>query len=94
MGCSNGVDVWVTHSSAGVTLFLDDTTETVSEEEWTEAVLGFAKPVSDFYRRSSPKCPIKDEEDRRGWAAFWEEWDERVAAAAAAASGDGGESTG
>jgi hypothetical protein len=81
VGCPRGVDVWVSHGPGGVSLSSQAGEETVSEEEWKAAVLGFVGQVEEFYRQCSPKWQPLDEEDRAGWAIFWGEWNERVAEA-------------
>ncbi len=77
MGCSNGVDVEITHHQGMVTIKSSAGSEEVSESEWAAAVQGFVDSVQGFYKTSTPKAHIKDEYDRQGWAAFWKEWEER-----------------
>jgi hypothetical protein len=87
VGCGDGIEVFVTHQAGYIVLSSDAGTETVCAREWRRAVLGFAEQVLGFYERCSPKVSIDDDHDRRGWALFWQEWDERVAAARAAPGG-------
>jgi hypothetical protein len=77
MGCSNGVDVEITHHQGMVKIKSLVGSEEVLESEWATAVLGFVDSVQGFYKASAPKADIKDEYDRQGWAAFWKEWEER-----------------
>ena len=81
MGCSLGVDIEVSHETTGVRFSSPAGIEVVSENDWKRAVLAFAAQVRAYYRRSTPKADIKDDYDRQGWAAFWQEWDARVDAA-------------
>lgn len=77
MGCDTGVDVEIIHHQDIVTVRSRAGSERVSKSEWIAAVLGFVNSVREFYRASSPKVTIEDEFDNQGWAAFWQEWDER-----------------
>jgi len=77
MGCNNGIDLEIIHQEDMVTISSSVSSETVSKSEWTSAVLDFTDSVRKFYRSSLPKVAIEDEFDNQGWAAFWQEWDER-----------------
>jgi len=77
MGCCNGVDVEIIHHQGMVMVKSPAGSEEVSESEWTAAVLGFVNSVQAFYDTSAPKVDIKDEFDRQGWEAFWQEWEKR-----------------
>jgi hypothetical protein len=79
MGCPNGVDIEVRHREGKVILSSPAGNETVTESEWTHTVLYFVSTVRSFYDMSSPKIKIEDEFDYKGWKAFWEEWEQRVA---------------
>ena len=78
-GCCNGIDINVRHKDGKVTLAGSYRNEKVTESEWKEAVLGFATQIRDFYKSCSPKNRIKNDEERKGWELFWQEWEKRVA---------------
>lgn len=81
-GCNVGVDVDVIHSSGTVTIRAEDGMEaTVTEIEWRDAVVTFADEVQAFCDASPPREPFNDEFEDAGWAAFWQEWRDRRAAA-------------
>ena len=77
MGCSNGIDLEITHHKGVVAIKSVVSSEIVPESEWTRAVLAFADSVEKFYQSSLPKAAIEDKIERQGWTAFWQEWDER-----------------
>lgn len=80
-GCSNGVNWWVRHSEAGVTLVLRDGRRlTTPRDVWCRAVVAFADEVDAFYAASAPKAP-GDPDDEAWFAAFRAEWHRRRAAA-------------
>ena len=78
-GCPNGIDWSVLHNSDGsVTLVTDDgTKEKVSLADYKEEVYKFADKIENFYSLCSPKILPKDEFDRNGYIAFWNEWHRR-----------------
>jgi hypothetical protein len=76
-GCQNGVDVFIEHEPEGVTLVREEKRATVSNHEWSAAVLSFVEKVELFYLESKPKNELHDEFSRRGWRLFWEEWNTR-----------------
>jgi len=78
MGCNNGIDTWIRHEGSNVSISAGESTHVVSRSDWHAAVEGFAEQIEEFYARSSPKVRPQDEEDRKGWAAFWDEWRERT----------------
>ncbi len=78
MGCDSGVDPEVINRGDLVTVrTADGSEETVGFEDWEAALFRFADQVQAFFRRCSPKIAPEDEDDRRGWAAFWDEWEAR-----------------
>jgi hypothetical protein len=79
MGCPGGKDVEIRHESGAVQLRCQDKHHTVSFNEWGAAVLSFCDQIEEFYARSEPKVTPEEEEDRKGWAAFWSEWKVRKA---------------
>lgn len=78
VGCPSGVDMEVLHTSAGVTIRGKGTEVTVPEHAWRSAVVAFARSVLDFYERAAPRNSIENRNDREGWRAFWQEYQERI----------------
>jgi len=77
-GCDNGIDWSVIHDGDNVILELDDgTKESVFIEDYREAVYDFADKVEAFYKSCSPKVIPKDDFERDGYLAFWNEWHRR-----------------
>jgi hypothetical protein len=71
------MDLEITHQNEMVLVKSSVDSVLVSESEWKNAVLGFVDTVSDSYKKSQSKVEIVNDFDRRGWAAFWDEWNER-----------------
>ena len=68
----------VIHSGDSVRLILDDGYEvSVPLEEYREEVIRFTDLIEDYYRTCPPKVLPKDEFDRNGYLAFWNEWRRR-----------------
>ncbi|MCM1328558.1 MAG: hypothetical protein NC253_03880 [Ruminococcus sp.] len=77
-GCPFGIDWSVIHEVENVKLVLDDgTEEIVPMADYTKEVLAFADKIEEFYNSCSPKIMPKDEFDRNGYIAFWNEWHRR-----------------
>jgi hypothetical protein len=74
VGCNTGIDPTIKHIGNSVRIELGGKQVTVPQKQWATAILGFVEQVEEFYRISSPKDPIEDEHDKRGWSYFWEEW--------------------
>lgn len=84
-GCPNGVNWWVRHAGAAVTLELPDGRRlTIPREVWCRAVVAFADAVDAFYAASAPKVP-GGADDEEWFAAFRAEWRRRRAGARCAA---------
>ncbi len=78
IGCPNGVDWSVIHEGDKVILELEDCTkESVPIEDYGKAVYYFADKVEAFYKSCSPKVLPKNDFDRDGYLAFWNEWHRR-----------------
>lgn len=78
IGCNDGIDWSVMHDGDNVILELDDgTKETVAIEDYKKVVYDFADKVEEFYNSCSPKVLPKDEYERAGYLAFWNEWHRR-----------------
>lgn len=74
-GCLNGIDWSVIHDGENVRLILEDGSATVvSLSEYKKEVYKFADKVEAFYKSSEPRELPKDEFDRNGYIAFWNEW--------------------
>ena len=77
-GCPNGIDWSVIHSGDSVRLILDDGYEiSIPMEQYREEVIRFADRIEGYYRTCPPKVLPKDEFDRNGYLAFWNEWHSR-----------------
>ena len=77
-GCPNGIDWSVIHDSDGVTLITEAGNKTfVPMDEYRTAVFAFADQIEAFYESSAEKELPKDEYERKGYAAFWNEWKRR-----------------
>jgi hypothetical protein len=80
-GCLHGMDLEIGHSGDSVNISSDAGSVSLPSEAWRRSVTAFTSSVRDFYRVSAPKESISDQQEREGWAAFWQEWDERSAEA-------------
>lgn len=78
VGCPEGVDLQVVHTIEGVQLKGKGAECLVSAHAWRCAVVSFAEAVLAFYAQQAPRHPIEDEEDFKGWHAFWNEYHERL----------------
>ena len=77
-GCDNGTDWSVLHENGQIKLVLPSgQTEWVDEKSYREAVFRFADSVEAYYRRCTPKRIPKDDFERKGYCAFWNEWRRR-----------------
>lgn len=77
-GCLNGIDWSILHNEDDVILELEDgTREVISLEEYRNEVYRFADMVEGYYQSCTSKELPKDEFDRNGYIAFWNEWHRR-----------------
>ena len=77
-GCDTGTDWSTIHEGDMVRLILPSgQEEVVALREYQYKVLDFAKSVKKFYDACTPKEIPKDEFDRNGYTAFWNEWQRR-----------------
>lgn len=77
-GCDNGIDWSVIHDGENVRLVLEDgMEEIVPMSDYRKEVLAFADKIENFYNSCSPKIMPKDEFNRNGYIAFWNEWHRR-----------------
>lgn len=74
-GCPNGVDWSVLHENDSVILITETGKRTVVPiDEYRQTVFAFADMIESFYKSSEEKIMPKDEFDRNGYVAFWNEW--------------------
>ena len=77
IGCNSGIDLEVVVSGDQVQITAaDGTTEQVTLVDWKSAVCTFSDAVMSFYSGSPPREPA-DEEDRKGFDQFLQEWSRR-----------------
>ena len=77
-GCDTGTD-WSTIHEGNTVRFLlfSEQEEVVSLRDYQYEVLDFAKKIKQFYDSCTPKEVPKNEFDRNGYTAFWNEWQRR-----------------
>lgn len=78
IGCPNGLDWSIVHDGHNVKFMTES--GYVSEAtltEYRDSVMKFVSEVESFYQVSSDKELPKDEVDRQGYLAFWNEWNRR-----------------
>ena len=74
-GCPNGVDWSVIHEKDNVIIITEAGKRSVIPiKEYRETVFSFADIIESFYKSSEIKKIPKDEFDRNGYVAFWNEW--------------------
>lgn len=74
-GCPYGIDWTIKHENSCIVLILEDgTEERVSMKEYREEVFRFTDKIEAFYKQCKPKVLPKDEFERDGYIAFWNEW--------------------
>ena len=75
IGCPNGIDWSVLHENGEIVLVTESGKKTrISEEAYRETVFSFADKIETFYKESLPKTYPKDDFERNGYIAFWNEW--------------------
>jgi len=78
VGCSNGIDWSITHTSEGIEVVTDAGNKTViGLEDYKKNVYSFVDMIEDYYNKSLPKTLPDDKVDRDGYIAFWNEWRRR-----------------
>lgn len=80
-GCCSGIDLTVSHSDGRVDISRDEKSAWTEPVQWAAAVLRFSDQVVELHRSSSRKEAPHDEDDREGWALFWQEWEAQRAKA-------------
>ena len=77
-GCDNGTDWSTVHEGDFVRFILPSgQEEIVTLRQYRDEVLDFAEKIQRFYDSCTPKEIPKDEFDRNGYTAFWNEWQRR-----------------
>ena len=77
-GCDNGTDWSTIHDGDYVKfVFENGEQEVVSFNEYKEEVLRFVDKIEEYYVSCTPKVLPKNEFDRNGYIAFWNEWKRR-----------------
>lgn len=78
-GCPNCIDWTVEQVNGGVKMTTESGKETfVPMDAYRAEVFWFADKVEAFYNPCAPKKPY-DEFERKGYTAFWNEWQRRRA---------------
>ena len=79
IGCDNGADWMVRHEDGGIRLTTAAGRQTLADAAlYREEVCKFADAVEAFYQNCSPKrIPEKNQFDKAGYTAFWNEWRRR-----------------
>ena len=74
-GCPDGIDWSVYHENDEIVLITEAGKITkISMNTYRKEVFSFADKIEDFYNKSNPKILPKDDFDRNGYIAFWNEW--------------------
>lgn len=77
-GCPNGIDWSVIHEGKHVRIVTESGNETLVDlAEYSMTVYKFADYIEEYYNNCAPKIFPKDEFDRNGYIAFWNEWHRR-----------------
>lgn len=77
-GCPNGIDWSVVHEENFVKLITEKGTEvSIDISLYKEIVFYFADKIQFFYNKCEKKIIPEDEFDKKGYLAFWREWDIR-----------------
>lgn len=73
-GCPNGIDWSVYHENDEIVLMTEfGNTTKISRNHYQQTVFDFADKIEAFYNKSNPKKLSKDDFDRNGYIAFWNE---------------------
>lgn len=78
IGCDTGLDWSVIHENGKIKIILKTgEEESLDFSEYKTEVFKFCDEVYNYYKSSKPKNIPKDEFDRKGYIAFWNEWHRR-----------------
>jgi len=75
-GCPIGVEWTIQHLEGGDILHITPlgAQAVIGQQAYKEIVMKFAHEVETFYERSKPKNIPTEEFERKGYEAFWKEW--------------------
>lgn len=74
-GCGEGIDWTIVHAGHNVEHISPGGQKAIiTLDAYRKVVFQFADQVEDFYKSSLPKTIPKDDFDKKGYLAFWEEW--------------------
>ena len=74
-GCASGFDWTIKHEGQFVRHLTDSSDQAIIDKKlYQHLVLSFADKVKQFYEHSTPKILPADEFARKGYKAFWKEW--------------------
>ncbi|MFT6960807.1 MAG: hypothetical protein ACJAWV_000508 [Flammeovirgaceae bacterium] len=76
-GYPNGIDWTIEHIENNQIKHIAKSGEEgiIGKEEYRKIITDFASQIETFYNESQPKKLPKDEFDRKGYEAFWKEWE-------------------
>lgn len=75
IGCDCGIDWTVLHENERIKIILEHgETIFVDLHEYRNEIFQFADQLEKYYKSCSPKILPKDEFDKNGYLAFWNEW--------------------
>lgn len=78
LGCPIGIDWAVFHTNGSVRIINEQGIETIVQiSEYQKAVYDFADTIQSIYERCSPKKVPKEDFEKKGYIAFWNEWERR-----------------
>lgn len=79
IGCDDGIDWTVIHENGMVKIIIENEDAVyIYYLQYKEEVLRFVYMIEDYYKKSSNKVLPKDEFERDGYIAFWNEWNKRT----------------
>lgn len=82
IGCDNGTDWSTIHENGQIKITVPSGESTyIDFSAYQAEVFRFADKIEAFYQACKPKIMPKDEFDRNGYLAFWNEWHRRRNAA-------------
>jgi hypothetical protein len=77
-GCPNGMDWAVFHIGDNVRIINEQgEVRLVQMSVYKKAVYDFADTIQHIYEKCSPKNVPKDDFEKKGYTAFWNEWERR-----------------
>ena len=72
--CPNGIQLLVTHVDKDVRITAETNTDVlIPLDEYKEIIKPFVQEIEQVYKQNPRKLP-KDEFERNGYTAFWNEW--------------------